>query len=71
MQESRIDDYWNTDGSRDLSASWAGFTQFTLLKENLQTDFCGPEVDERNGKQHQGRITCGQISGEVCQRSHK
>ena len=31
MQESRIDDYWNIDGSRDLSGSWTGFTQFTLL----------------------------------------
>ena len=29
MQESRIDDYWNIDGSRDLSDSWTGFTQFT------------------------------------------
>ena len=33
MQESRIDDYWNIDGSRDLSASWTGFTQFTLFEE--------------------------------------
>ena len=32
MQESRIDDYWNVDGSR-LSGSWTGFTQFTLLNE--------------------------------------
>ena len=32
-QESRIDDYWNIDASRDLSASWTGFTQFTLLEE--------------------------------------
>ena len=32
-QERRIDDYWNIDGSRDLSDSWTGFTQFTLLKE--------------------------------------
>ena len=31
MQERRIDDYWNIDGSRDLSDSWTGFTQFTLL----------------------------------------
>ena len=30
MQERRIDDYWNIDGSRDLSDSWTGFTQFTL-----------------------------------------
>ena len=33
MQERRIDDFWNIDGSRDLSDSWTGFTQFTLLEE--------------------------------------
>ena len=32
-QENRIDDYWNIDGSRDLSDPWTGFTQFTLLEE--------------------------------------
>ena len=32
-QEKRIDDYWNIDGSRDLSDPWSGFTQFTLLDE--------------------------------------
>ena len=32
-QEKRIDDYWNIDGSRDLSDLWTGFTQFTLLEE--------------------------------------
>ena len=32
-QEKRIDDYWNIDGSRDLSHPWTGFTQFTLLDE--------------------------------------
>ena len=31
--EKRIDDYWNIDGSRDLSDPWSGFTQFTLLDE--------------------------------------
>ena len=34
-QEKRIDDYWNIDGSRDLSDYWTGFTQFTLLEEKL------------------------------------
>ena len=33
MQERRIDDYWNIDGSRDLSCSWTGFTQCTFLEE--------------------------------------
>ena len=33
MLERRIDDYWNIDGSRELSDSWTGFTQFALLKK--------------------------------------
>ena len=32
-QEKRIDDYRNVDGSRDLSDSWTGFTQFTSLEK--------------------------------------
>ena len=32
-QEKRIDDYWNVDGSRDLSHYWTGFTQFISLEE--------------------------------------
>ena len=39
MQESRIDDYWNIDGSRDLSGSWTGFTQFTLSSEKPPDGF--------------------------------
>ena len=41
MQERRIDDYWNIDGSRDLSASWTGFTQFTLLEEKPPDGYTG------------------------------
>ena len=33
MLERRIDDYWITGGSVDLSDSWTGFAQFTLLDE--------------------------------------
>ena len=44
-QERRIDDYWNIDGSRDLSDPWTGFTQFTLLDEKLLTDIHGPGGD--------------------------
>ena len=33
MQERRIDDYWNIDGSRDSSDSWKGFNRFTLSSE--------------------------------------
>ena len=35
LQEKRIVDYWNIDGSRDLCESCTGFTQFTLLIEKL------------------------------------
>ena len=35
MQESRIDDYWNIDGSRDLSDCWTGFTQIILLEDKI------------------------------------
>ena len=33
QQEKRIDDYWNIDGSRDLSDPGTGLTQFTPLEE--------------------------------------
>ena len=33
MRERRIDDYWNIDGSSDLSDSWTGFTQFIQSSE--------------------------------------
>ena len=39
MQERRIDDDWQIDGSRDLSDSWTGFTQFTLLDEKPPDGF--------------------------------
>ena len=44
-QEKRIDDYWNIDGSRDLSDPWRGFTQFTLLDEKALTDILCPGGD--------------------------
>ena len=30
-QEKRIDDYWNIDGSRDLSDPWTGFAQIYFI----------------------------------------
>ena len=44
-QEKRIDDYWNIDGSRDLSDSWTGFTQLSLLEEKPPENICGPGRD--------------------------
>ena len=47
-QERRIDDYWNIDGSRDLSDPWTGFTQFTLLEKAPDGYmWSGVEIDEK------------------------
>ena len=57
MQERRIDDYWNIDGSRDLSDSSTGFTQFTLLEEKppdgknvvrVETDKTASDIQARS-----------------------
>ena len=45
LQESRIDDYWNIDGSRDLSDSWTGFTQFTPQEEKPPNGHTRPRRD--------------------------
>ena len=71
MQEGHIDDYWNIDRSRDLSDSWTGFTDSPYWRKILQTEFCSPWGDWRNGKQHQGVIIWGVKSGEVCQGGRK
>ena len=46
---SRIDDCWNIDGSRDLSDSWTGFTQFILLEEKPPDGYMwsGWETDKK------------------------
>ena len=41
-QERRIDDYWNIDGSRDLSDSWTGFTRFTQKSDNPPEGYMWP-----------------------------
>ena len=48
-QEKRIDNYWNIDGSRDLSDPWTGFTQFTLLEEKAPDGYmwCGERLNEK------------------------
>ena len=48
-QEKRIDDYWNIDGSLDLSDPWTGFTQFTLLEVKPPEGYkwSGEEINEK------------------------
>ena len=49
MQERCTDDEWSIDGSRDLSASWTGFTQFTLLgrETSRRIYLVGRETDKK------------------------
>ena len=57
-QEKRIDDYWNIDGSRDLSESWTGFTRCTLLVEKALDGYMWSR----------GRFTRKQLTnGKECQ----
>ena len=49
MQERRIDDYWNIDGSRNLSDLWTGFTLFTPVEEKPPDGYMwsGEELTKR------------------------
>ena len=38
-QWKRINDYWNIDGSKDLSDPWTGFIQFILSEEDFPEVF--------------------------------
>ena len=51
-KKKRIDDYWNIDGSRELSDSWTGFTQLILLEEKTPDGYMWSE----------GRLTRKQLT---------
>ena len=46
-QKKRIDDYWNIDGSRDVSDPWTGFTQFVILEEKLRNRWSGRRLTRK------------------------
>ena len=48
-KEKRIDDYWNIDGSRDVSDYWTGFTQLTLLEGKTPDGYmwCGGRLTRK------------------------
>ena len=66
-QERRIDDYWNIDGSRDVSDSWTGFTQFTLKSEKRPDGYMwsGGRLTKRQATSRPDHF--GQNSGEEWQ----
>ena len=69
-QEKRIDDYWNIDGSRDLSDPWTGLTQFTLLDEKALDGYMwsGREINEETAYIQARSFMAGtlEINGKAC-----
>ena len=66
MLERCIDDYWNIDGSRDLSGSWTGFTQFSLLEEKPPDGkYVVREETDKKASNRPGQIIYGQNSGYI------
>ena len=63
MQEKRIDDYWNIDGSRDLSDYWTGFTQFTPLEEKPPDGYMWSGLRLTKRQITSSQITYGQNTG--------
>ena len=55
LQESRIDDYWNIDGSRDLSDSWTGFHSVHSIKWETSRRIYVVRGDWQNGNRHPGQ----------------
>ena len=74
-QEKRIDDYWNIDGSRDLSDPWTGFTQFTLLDEKAPDGYTvvRGEIDEKTAyiqaRSSMARVM--EVNGKECKAEGK
>ena len=68
-QEKRIDDYWNIDGSRDLSDTWTGFTQFIFIgrKTSRRIYVVRGEINEKTAD-IQARSFYGQNSGRQWER---
>ena len=63
-QEKRFDDYWNIDGSRDLSDPWTGFTQFTLLEEKPPDGYMWSRVSDEKTAAIQARSFMARTQGE-------
>ena len=56
LLEKQIEDYWNVDGDRELSGTWTGFTNFTILKEKPLDGFSWSERRLTKNKQPPGLV---------------
>ena len=64
MQERRVDDYWNVDLSRSLSASWKGVTKCTQLKEKPPKGYVVREETDNDSNDYQTRSCMARSLGE-------
>ena len=70
-QQHRIDDYWNIDGSRDLSDSWTGFhTNYSIGRKTSRRIYVvRGEIDEKTAyiqaRSYMARTL--EENGEECQ----
>ena len=60
-QEKRIDDYWNIDGSRDLSDLW---TVHSIRRETSKRIFVVRGETDKKAADFQARLFYGQNSGQ-------
>ena len=73
--EKRIDDYWNIDGSRDLSDPWTGFTQFfsTRWKSSWRIYMVRGEINEKaayiQARSSMARVM--EVNGKECKAEGK
>ena len=66
MLESRIDDCWNIDGSRDLSDSLDRFhSVYSTGRKALQTDICGPRETDKTASDIQARSFMGRTLDDI------
>ena len=72
-QEKRIDDYWNIDGSRNLSDLWTGFTQFTLLDEKAPDGYTwsGERLTRKQLKARSSMVRVMEVNGKECKAEGK
>ena len=65
MQERRIDDYWDVDGSRDLSGSWTGFTRFNIGRETSKRMFVVRGETDKTAGNIQARLFMARTLDEI------
>ena len=73
-QEKRVDDYWNIDGSRDLSDPWTVSHNLLYSMKKLLTEKCGPgEINEETSyiQARSSMARAVEVNGKACEAEGK